>query len=120
MKSKATIHITNLALRTIVGANDWERNKKQDVIINIAMTFDPSEAIDSDDIHDTLDYKKIKHRVVNLVENSRYYLLEKLTASIAGSVMENERVIWTSVRVDKPHALRFADSVSVEIEAKRK
>ena len=36
----ATIHITNLRLRAIIGANDWERDTLQEVIINITIDFD--------------------------------------------------------------------------------
>ena len=34
-------------------------------------------------------------------------------------VMEDERVNYAKVEVDKPHALRFAESVSLEMEARR-
>ncbi len=32
---RATIKIKNLALRTVIGFNERERNKKQDVVLNI-------------------------------------------------------------------------------------
>ena len=48
----ATIRITNLKLRTIIGIHDWERAHKQDVIINVTIEFDASKAADSDNIDD--------------------------------------------------------------------
>ena len=115
----ATIRITDLTLRAIIGANAWERHKQQDVIINIAMEFDAGKAASRDDLNDTLNYKKIKRDIIALVEKSRFKLLETLTARILDLVMKNRRVLAATVRVDKPHALRFAHSVSVEMHGKR-
>ena len=35
----AVIRISNLRLRAIIGANDWERDHKQDLIINVLSDF---------------------------------------------------------------------------------
>lgn len=106
-------HIKNLRLRAIIGVNDWEREHKQDVIINVKVEFDGSKAAESDNIRYTVDYKKIKERIIREVKNSKFYLLEKLADHILKIVMADKKVIKATVEVDKPHALRFADSVSV-------
>jgi D-erythro-7,8-dihydroneopterin triphosphate epimerase len=46
-------------------------------------------------------------------------LLEKLAADLLTIASESERVDFAEIRVDKPHALRFADSVSVTLNASR-
>ena len=38
---RATIRIHDLALRTVVGINAWERTRPQDVVINLSMTLTP-------------------------------------------------------------------------------
>jgi len=116
----ATIRITNLKLRTIIGINDWERKHKQDVMINIKMEFDASKSIESDAIADTVDYKVITKHIIKEVESSDFQLLEKLTQLVLNIVMEHPQVQEATVRVDKPFALRFADSVSIELNEKRK
>lgn len=115
----ATIHIENLRLRTIIGANDWERDHKQDVLINIWITFDPAKSIASDNLADTVDYKTITKKVIKKVEHSKFYLIEKLADMILSIVMENPLVQETTIKLDKPFALRFADSVSIELTKKR-
>lgn len=117
--SPATIRISNLRLRTIIGANEWERTRQQDVILNLAFRFDAAEAARSDAVEDTLDYKKIKHMVIDTVENSSFMLLERLCAEVLSAMMAMPRVTAATVKIDKPHALRFADSVSVEMSAER-
>jgi FolB domain-containing protein len=116
----ATIRITNLKLRTVIGANDWERNCKQDIIINIKIDFDASTAAHSDDLKDTLDYKALTKQIIQMVEASQFFLLEKLAKKILTIVMNNPLVEKVKVRVDKPLALRFTDSVSVELEDKKR
>jgi D-erythro-7,8-dihydroneopterin triphosphate epimerase len=115
----ATIRITNLRLRTTIGANDWERDIKQDVIINITINYAASKSIESDKLKDTVDYKTITKKIIKEVEASSFYLLEKLTDMVLNIVMEDQRVSSAQVRVDKPAALRFSDSVSVELDKKR-
>ena len=53
------------------------------------------------------------------VEQGHFRLLEKLVADLLDILMSDERVLSANVRVDKPHALRFADSVSVTLSADR-
>ena len=65
------------------------------------------------------DYKTITKKVIALVQEGQFKLLEVLTKNILDLIMEDEMVKWARVEVDKPHALRFAESVSVEMEAKR-
>ena len=116
----AIIRITNLKVRGIIGINDWERITKQAVIINIALEFDAGRAAKTDNINDTIDYKTLTKKVIKTVEESHFNLLEALTHVLLDLVMENPRVNAAAVRVDKPKALRFADSVSVELSKKRK
>jgi D-erythro-7,8-dihydroneopterin triphosphate epimerase len=116
---RAIIRIRNLALRTVIGTTEYERRDRQDVIVNIALEVDVSRAVESDDIADTLNYRTLTKEIIKVVERSDYFLLEKLADSILRIVMDRGDVNWARVRVDKPHALRFAESVSVEMRAER-
>lgn len=113
------LKIKDLRLRTIIGFNDWERKKKQDVIINIKLAFELGKSTTSDRVEDTLDYKVITKQIIKSVEESDFNLLEKLTQMILDIIMENQRVTWAKVKVEKPFALRFSDSVSIQLTANR-
>ena len=116
----AIIHIENLFLRTIIGINDSEREKKQDVRINIWMEFDAHKASTTDNIEDTLNYRTLTKKTIDLVENSSFYLLEKLCFEILQLALQSSDLItWAKVKVEKPHAIRFADSVSITFEQKK-
>lgn len=115
----ATIRITDLSLRAIIGIFDWERTRKQKVLINIEISFDASKAAKSDKVKDTIDYKTITKKIIKHVEASKYFLIEKMADQVLKIVLDDPKVKTAKVRIDKPGALRFARSVSVELEAKR-
>jgi FolB domain-containing protein len=114
------LHIRDLMLRCIIGLNDWEREKKQDILINITLYADLITACQSDNIEDTVDYKTIKQNVVDMVEASSYMLVERLAQKIADICLENPGVQKVKVTIDKTGALRFARSVGVEIMRDRR
>jgi FolB domain-containing protein len=103
----------------VIGDNDWERDVKQDVIINLSFEFDAAKAVTSDALADTVNYKQLKRKIMAEVEGSRYRLIEKLAAQVLAIVMEDPRVTGATVRVDKPQALRYAKSVAVEMSERR-
>ena len=113
------IQIKDLLLRTIIGVNEEERRNRQDVLINIILYADTRAASASDDIGDAVNYRTIAKRVIELVEGSRFYLVERLADEIAATCLQDPRVERVSARVEKPGALRFARSVGVEINRAR-
>lgn len=116
----AIIRVKNLLIRTFIGFNPEELVNKQDVIINLEIETDiPEEALEADEPDGIFDYKTITKKVIALVQEGQFKLLEVLTKKILDLAMEDERVIRVRVEVDKPHALRFAESVSVQMEARR-
>jgi D-erythro-7,8-dihydroneopterin triphosphate epimerase len=116
----ARIRVKNLLLRTYIGFNPEELVNKQDVMINYEIEADiPRTALEADEPLDIFDYKTITKKVIALVQDGRFKLLEVLTQKILDLIMEDEKVKWARVEVDKPHALRFAQSVSLEMEASR-
>ena len=115
----AIVKIKKLALRTLIGFNPEEKVKKQDVLLNLEIQFESQIAESSDNANDTFDYKKITKRVIEFVEESQFDLLEALTKAVLDLIMEDPRVVRAQVEIDKPHALRFAESVSITLESFR-
>jgi len=113
------IRICDLLVRCILGINERERHEKQDVVINLTLYTDLHKAGKSDLIEDTVDYRALKKRVLSMAEGSQYFLVEALAEAIAGLCLDQQEVQQVDVCVEKPHALRFARSVAVEITRKR-
>jgi FolB domain-containing protein len=113
------ILIRDLQVRGIIGLNEWEREKRQDILINLTLGVDCRAAGGSDDVADALNYRTLTKAVIAYAESSEHFLVEALATGIARICVVDfaaERVV---VRVEKPGALRFADSVGVEIHRAR-
>jgi D-erythro-7,8-dihydroneopterin triphosphate epimerase len=113
---QATINISNLRLRTFIGFNPEEKQKKQDVVINIEIQYAINAAAMNDHVEQALNYKTITKQVIDHVESGRFLLLEKLVADVLDICSAHHDVQRARVTIDKPHALRFADSVSLTME----
>lgn len=114
--NSAIIKVTNLRLRTFIGFNPEEMAKMQDVVINVAIKHSINAGIYDDIIEDALNYKVITKRIIQHVESGKFLLLEKLAADILDICIAHPSVLESEVTVDKPNALRFADSVSITLE----
>ena len=112
----AEINITNLRLRTYIGFKPEEKENKQDVVINVSIAYHMGPGIIDDEVEDALNYRDICKKIIHHVETGRFLLLEKLVTDLVGICSEHPTVDHARVTVDKPHALRFADSVSISLE----
>ena len=114
------IEIKDLSLRCIIGINAEERKDRQDVLINCVLLGDFRQAGKSDDIADAVNYRTVSKQIIEQVESSHYFLLERMAEQIAGICLGDTHVRQVQVSVEKPGALRFARSVGVRIERERK
>ena len=62
------IFLHGLAVECIIGFIEWERRVKQTIVLDVEMPVDCARAARSDDVADTLDYKKVAKRLIAFVE----------------------------------------------------
>jgi len=108
--------IKNLVARGIIGVYEWERDKPQEILINISLFGDLLNAGETDNIEDSINYKTVAKGVQALAENCQRLTVEALAHDIANYCLDTKGVEKVRVRVEKPGAVRFAESVGVEIE----
>jgi len=118
-RHNAVIRIKNLRLRTYIGIKDEERANKQDIVVNVAIHYPADKARASEDINDALNYRTITKNIINHVESNRFSLLEKLTQDVLDIACDHHWVTYAEVEIDKLHALRYADSVSITLSWER-
>jgi D-erythro-7,8-dihydroneopterin triphosphate epimerase len=109
------IEIKDLLLRGIVGINDEEREKKQDILVNVVLHADTRETARDDSLAGAVNYRSVNKAIIALVENSAFFTVEKLAAEIARVALAGAAVPVVTVSVEKPGALRFSRSVGVTI-----
>lgn len=114
-----TIFLRGLNVECIIGFIEWERRVKQAVVLDLELPVDCRRAALSDDVADTLDYKKLAKRVIAFVEASQFKLVESLVERTALLVLEEFGVAWVRITVNKPGAIRGSRDVGVTIERTR-
>ncbi|OQW65556.1 MAG: dihydroneopterin aldolase [Proteobacteria bacterium ST_bin11] len=110
------IFLGALEIDTVIGIYDWERKIKQKIILDIEMGFDIKKAAFSDDITQTLDYKAVSDRVVDFVEHSEFFLVEKLIEEIANILLGEFAIPWVKITLNKKGAISRARDVGIIIE----
>ena len=113
------IFLRELRVETIIGIYDWERETRQVVSIDLEMPVDIRRAAATDDIADTLNYKKVAKRILGYVEASSFQLVETLIERIAEIIITEFDVDWVKVTLSKPGAIRGSRDVGVAIERAR-
>jgi FolB domain-containing protein len=110
------ILITDLVARGIIGINDEEREKPQEIKINIVLYTDLRKAGASDDLSESVNYRTVAKMILQHAETARRLTVEALAADLARLCLEQPGVQGVRVRVEKPGAVRFSGGVGVEIE----
>jgi dihydroneopterin aldolase len=113
------IFLHGLTAECIIGFIDWERRVKQTVVLDIELPVDCRRAAQSDDVADTLDYKKVAKRVLAFVEASEFQLVETLAHRLALLILADFTVDWVRISLNKPGAIRGSRDVGVVIERTR-
>jgi len=114
-----TIRIRRLRLPCLIGAADWERARRQEVVLDVTLQADLSAAGRSDRLEDTVDYGRLASRLAALVEASSFRLLEALAEAVAAACLQEPRVRRVEVTVEKPRAVPLARSAAVRIVRER-
>ena len=114
------IFLGGLEIKTIIGIYDWERETRQNVVLDIEMACEISKAAVSDNIVDALDYKTVSKRIISFVEASEFYLVEKLIEEIASIIRNEFNVPWVKITLNKKGAISGASDVGIIIERGKK
>lgn len=114
------ILIRDLDCECIIGIFDEERTKRQTVRINAEVYTDLSMAGRSDDFNDALNYSQVEAVLKQEAESSGFFLLEKLAAYLAETILNMDKVAAIRLTLDKFEAAAFAKSIAVRIFRKKR
>jgi 7,8-dihydroneopterin aldolase/epimerase/oxygenase len=113
------IFLRGLTAECIIGFIEWERRVKQTVVIDLELPVDCRRASVSDDVADTVDYKRVAKRVLAYIEASEFKLVETLAHRLALLLLEEFGLEWVRISLNKPGAIRGSRDVGVVIERSR-
>ncbi|MFA5699193.1 MAG: dihydroneopterin aldolase [Sphaerochaeta sp.] len=113
------VFIKNLVARGIIGLNDWEREKEQEILINATLYCDTREAAKSDSLEGSVNYRSIAKALLAHAQGAKRFTVEALAHDFVALCFADPFVQRVVIRVEKPGAVRFSESVGVEIDRKR-
>ena len=113
------IFLRGLTAECIIGFIDWERRVKQTVVVDLELPVDCRRASVTDDVADTVDYKRVAKRVLAYIEAAEFKLVETLAHRLALLLLEEFALEWVHISLNKPGAIRNSRDVGVVIERSR-
>lgn len=119
MENNDLVFIKNLSARGIIGIHPWERQEKQEILINAQLFGDLRTAGKTDSIEDTINYQAVAQKILTYIESSHPFTVEALAENLVTLCLEQPNVRSVRLRVEKPGAVPFAASVGIEIERNR-
>ena len=110
------IFLHGIEANCVVGVWEWEKQITQKIIVDIDVSADIAASAASDELQDTLNYKAVAESVINMLEKSRFQLIETMVEEVAQLVMKEFSVPWIKVRINKGGAVKHVRNVGVQVE----
>ena len=112
---RRTVFIKDFIVQEIIGIHEHEKTEKQKIKFNIVVNVNQNTVPDEKDIKSIVDYEKITNKLENLVKNKKYNFLESLAEDSFKEIFEDKRINSVKIKIEKPDAIKNADSVGVEV-----
>jgi dihydroneopterin aldolase len=111
------IQVTEIRCYGYTGYLQEEQVLGQWFEVDLTMWLDLAAAGQSDDIAHTIDYRRAIETVKQLVQTSKFALVEKLASAIADAILKLERVQQVQVRLSKLAAPipDFGGKITIEL-----
>ncbi len=110
------IFLHGIETNCVVGVWEWEKQITQKIIVDVEMASDIAKSAASDELEDTLNYKAVTEDVIEMLEASRFQLIETMAEEVAKLVMGKFSTSWVKVRINKGGAVKNVKNVGVQIE----
>jgi len=115
-----SVFIKDLIIEEIIGIHEHEKIKKQKIKFNIVIKVNQNTTPDERDIKSIVDYEKITLKLENLAKTKKYNFLESLAEDSFKEIFEDKRINSVKIKIEKPEAIKNAESVGVEVFKNRK
>lgn len=110
------VFIEGLEAFAVIGVYEWEQAIRQRLLLDIELKTCSKKAGRSDDLDDALDYFSISERLLAVLENERFALLEALAERLSDVLQQEFNVTGLQLRIQKPTAVKRAQTVGLKIQ----
>ena len=112
---KRTVLIKDFIINEIIGIHEHEKINKQKIIFNIVIDVNQNTLPNENDLESVVNYEKITNKLKNLTKNKKYNFLESLAEDSFKEIFEDKRINSVKIKIEKPDAIKNANSVGVEV-----
>lgn len=93
------IEITDLSFKCIIGILDFERIKKQKVLINLSFEYEYSK--------DTfIDYAEVSNLIKITMKKQKFFLLEDAILYLESLLLNSYKIDTLKIKISKPNILK--------------
>ena len=117
---KRTVFIKDFIIEEIIGIHEHEKIRKQKIKFNIVIDVERNTLPNEEDIKSIIDYEKITNKLENLTKKKKYNFLESLAEDSFEEIFKDKRINSVTIKIEKPEAIKNAESVGVEVFKTRK
>ena len=112
------LFLRDFRLKLIIGIYEWERKIPQPVRLDLEIGLPDSKAAKSDDVHDTIDYGAVAHRIQESLHNTPQpiTLVESVAEHVAAIVLTEFGSPWVKVSVTKFAIVPGVKELGITIE----
>ena len=117
---KRTVFIKDFIIEEIIGFYESEKIKKQKIRFNVVLDIDQRTIPNEKNEQSIVNYEKITKKLEKLVKIKKYNFLESLAEDSFKEIFEDIRINSIKIKIEKPEAIKNAESVGVEVFKTRK
>lgn len=106
-----TLFIKGLSVITRIGANNWEQQIMQRLLLDISIPVNFADCEDT--LAKTLDYDKLCNSATQYLEQQSFQLIESVVNNLALFIKNEFKLNEVTITVHKPQAIKNAQSIAV-------
>lgn len=112
------IFLESVKVKTHLGVPEWERQLAQTIILDIEISYDFSQACQSDDIEKTIDYAQVVARIRETLSTNSFRLVEALAEHVCQLIIDEFNAQAVTLKVAKPNVLPDLKALGVKVTRK--
>ena len=113
------ISIDQLAVSGVIGVESWERNVRQELLLDVRMTVDASAAAAGDALEQSIDYGRVCERLAEAVSDSQFKLIESLATHLLTLIEREFNPLTCELTIHKTGAVPAAKDIRVTARSAR-
>ncbi len=116
MSTTDAIFIRRLAVNTVIGVNDWEREQAQTLYLSLTLQVDTRPAAVTESLLDTVDYAGVATLLEDHLKDHSYQLLETLANELCTLLLDRYPSLGAvTLTVEKPDVVPGCESLGIRI-----